>query len=67
VLNYLPGDPKHVGRFLSEYIFICLEESNELEFLLKRKVGPDMSDLIGIGLIDVDKLVVWSLIVTSFD
>jgi hypothetical protein len=56
VLDYLRGDPGHVRRFPSEYIFICPEESNELEFLLKRKVGPDMSDLIGIGLIDIDRL-----------
>jgi hypothetical protein len=55
VLDHLPRDPRHVGRFPSEHIIICPEESNELEFLLRRKVGPDMSNLIGIGLIDVDR------------
>ena len=52
MLNYLLGDPRHVEWFPSEYIFICLEESNELEFLLRRKVGPDMGDLIVIRCIN---------------
>ena len=56
MLDYLPRDSGHVGWFPSEHIFIWPEESNELEFLLRRKAGPDMSDLIGIGLIDVDRI-----------
>jgi hypothetical protein len=64
VLNHLHRDPGHVGRSPSEHIIICLEESNELEFLLRRKVGPDMSDLIGIGLINVDR---FGSLVSSYD
>jgi hypothetical protein len=56
VLDYLPGDPGHVRWFPSEHIFICLEESNELEFLLRRKVGPNIGDLIGVSWINSDGL-----------
>ena len=56
MLYYLPRDPEHVGWLPSEYILIFSEKSNELEFLLRRKVSPDMSDLIRIGLINVDRL-----------
>ena len=56
MLDYLPGDPRHVRWFPSEYIFICPEESNELKFLLRRKVGPDMGDLIGVCWINGDRL-----------
>ena len=46
MLDYLLGDPRHVRWFPSKYIFICPEESNELKFLLRRKVGPDIGGLV---------------------
>ena len=56
MLDYLPRDPGHARRLPSEHIFICPEESNELEFLLSRKIGPDMGDLTGVSLNDIDGL-----------
>ena len=56
MLDYLPRDPEHVRRLPSKHIFICLEESNEFESLLRRKVGPDMGDLIRVSWMNSDGL-----------
>ena len=56
MLDYLPRDPKHICCFPREHILICSEESNELDFLLRRMVGPDMGDLIRVCWINDDGL-----------
>ena len=52
MLDYLPGDSRHVRWFPRKHIFIGLEESNELEFLVRREICLDISGLIGIALVD---------------
>jgi hypothetical protein len=48
VLDHLPGDPRHLRRFLCEYVGICLEEGDEREFLFLLQITRDASGLGGI-------------------
>jgi hypothetical protein len=48
VLNHLPGDPKHLRRLPCEHVGICLEESDEREFLFLVQITRNASGLGGI-------------------
>jgi hypothetical protein len=48
VLDHLPGDPRHLRRFPSEYVGICLEEGDERDFLFLLQIARNTSGLGGI-------------------
>jgi hypothetical protein len=48
VPDHLPRDPRHLRRFLCEYIDIFLEEGDEREFLFLLQITRDASGLGGI-------------------
>jgi hypothetical protein len=39
VLNYLPGDPRHLRQFPCENVDICSEEGDEHEFLFLLQIA----------------------------
>src|SRR6266540_4818059 len=43
VLDHLPGDSRHVGRFPSEDVLVCPEEGEERAFLFVIELCPDQS------------------------
>ena len=48
VLDHLPGDPEHVGRFPRKHVNICPEESDEHIFLFLPQLCPYGDGLLGI-------------------
>jgi hypothetical protein len=48
VLDHLPGDPRHLRRLPCEHVSICLEESDEREFLFLVQITRNASDLGGV-------------------
>jgi hypothetical protein len=48
VLDHLPGDPRHLRRLPCEYIGVCLEESDEREFLFLVQITRNASGLGGV-------------------
>ena len=45
VLDHLPGDSRHVGRFPSKDVLVCLKEGDERAFLFVVETCPDHSRL----------------------
>src|SRR5438105_11495190 len=56
MLNHLPWNPRHVGRFPSEDILVCLKEGDERAFLFVIEACPDQSHLGRIGRVERDLL-----------
>src|SRR5438105_6659802 len=52
MLNHLPWNPRHVRRFPSEDILVCLEEDDERAFLFVIEPCPDQSRLGRIGRVE---------------
>ena len=56
MLDQLPWNPRHVGRFPSEDVLVCLEEGDERAFLFIVETCPDHSRLGWIGRVERDLL-----------
>ena len=56
VLDHLPWDTRHVGRFPSKNILVCLEEGDERAFLFVIEPYPDQSRLGRIDRVEHDFL-----------
>jgi hypothetical protein len=48
VLDHLPGDPRHLRWLPCEYVGVCLEESDEREFLFLVQISGNASGLGGV-------------------
>src|SRR6266498_3177409 len=56
MLDHLPWNPRHVGRFPSEDVLVCLEEGDERAFLFVVEACPDQSHLGWVGHVERDFL-----------
>src|SRR6266508_1133405 len=56
VLDHLPGDSRHVGRFPSKDVQVCPEEGDERAFLFIIELCPDQSHFGQIRLVERDFL-----------
>ena len=56
VLDHLPRDSRHVGRFPSKDVLVCPEEGDERAFLFVIEFCPDQSHLGWIGRVEHDLL-----------
>src|SRR5438034_5279251 len=56
MLDHLPWNSRHVGRFPSEDVLVCLEEGGEHAFLFVIEACPDQSRLGRIGRVERDLL-----------
>ena len=56
MLDHLPWNPRHVRRFPSEDVLVCLEEGDERAFLFVVEACPDQSRLGRIGRVEHDFL-----------
>lgn len=52
MLDYLPGDSRHIGCLTCEYICVCLEEGNKLIFLFLVESNPNANDLGGLSRVE---------------
>src|SRR6266542_6630984 len=56
MLDHLPWNPRHVRRFPSEDVLVCLEEGDKHAFLFVVEACPDQSLLGWIGRVERDLL-----------
>src|SRR6266542_2708217 len=56
MLDHLPWNPRHVGRFPSEDVLVYLKEGDEGAFLFVIEACPDQSRLGRIGRVERDLL-----------
>src|SRR5438105_15207583 len=56
VLDHLPWDTRHVRRFPSKNILVCLEEGDDSAFLFVSEPRPDQCRLGRIGWVEHDFL-----------
>src|SRR5437016_4791907 len=56
VLEHLPWDTRHVGRFPSKNILVCLEEGDERAFLFVTEPCPNQCRLVRISRVEHDLL-----------
>src|SRR5438132_6308818 len=56
MLDHLPWNPRHVRRFPSEDVLVCLEEGDKRAFLFVAEACPDQCRLGRVGRVERDSL-----------